>query len=80
MAMSNKIRAKRYRIRKNGLKLRVSVREADILLRLLNDHPHKSLRDKIDKQATEQLRESFIEYMDGLREQDELTYDTIEEA
>ena len=80
MAMSNKTRAKRYRIRKNGLKLRVSVREADILLRLLKDHPHQSLRDKIDEQATAQLRESFIEYMDGLREQDELTYDYIEEA
>jgi hypothetical protein len=58
------------------LKLRVSVREADILLRLLNDQPYESLRDKIDQQATEQLRESFIEYMDGLNEQDELMYDT----
>ena len=80
MAMSNKTRAKRYRIRKNGLKLRVSVREADILLRLLKDHPYQSLRDKIDEQATAQLRESFIEYMDGLREQDEITYDYIEET
>jgi hypothetical protein len=75
MAISNIDQQARYKVRQNGLKLKVSVREADILLRLLNDHPHKSLRDKIDKQATEQLRESFIEYMDGLREQDEITYD-----
>ena len=80
MAISNTDRQARFRVRQNGLKLRVSVREADILLRLLNDHPHKSLRDKIDEQATTQLRSSFIEYMDGLREQDELTYDHIEEA
>jgi hypothetical protein len=79
MAISNTDRQARFRVRQNGLKLRVSVQEADILLRLLDDHPNKYLRDKIDRQATEQLRESFIEYMDGLREQDELTYD-IEEA
>jgi hypothetical protein len=76
MAISNTDRQARFRIRQNGLKLRVSVREADILLRLLNDQPYESLRDKIDQQATEQLRESFIEYMDGLNEQDELMYDT----
>lgn len=75
MGISNIDQQARYKIRQNGLKLKVSVREADTLLRLLNDHPHRSLRDKIDKQATEQLRESFIEYMDGLREQDEITYD-----
>jgi hypothetical protein len=76
MAISNTDRQARFRVRQNGLKLRVSVREADILLRLLNDQPYESLRDKIDQQATEQLRESFIEYMDGLNEQDELMYDT----
>ena len=75
MGISNIDQQARYKIRQNGLKLKVSVREADTLLRLVNDHPHRSLRDKIDKQATEQLRESFIEYMDGLREQDEITYD-----
>lgn len=80
MAISNTDRQARFRVRQNGLKLRVSVREADILLRLLKDHPYQSLRDKIDEQATAQLRESFIEYMDGLHEQDELTYDPIEEA
>jgi hypothetical protein len=76
MAISNTDRQARFRVRQNGLKLRVSVREADILLRLLNDQPYESLRNKIDQQATEQLRESFIEYMDGLNEQDELMYDT----
>ena len=75
MAISNIDQQARYKVRQNGLKLQLTVREADTLLRLLNDHPHRSLRDKIDKQATEQLRESFIEYMDGLREQDEITYD-----
>lgn len=81
MAMSNAERARLYRIRKNGLKLRVSVREADVLLRLLKDTPYKSLRTKIDEQATKQLRESFIQYMECLSEQDEITHDVeIEEA
>lgn len=75
MAISNNDRQARFRVRQNGLKLRLSVRETDVLLRLLNDHPYQSLRNKIDEQATAQLRESFIEYMDGLREQDEITYD-----
>ncbi len=75
MAISYIDQQARYKVRRNGLKLKLTVREAYTLLRLLNDHPHRSLRDKIDKQATKQLRESFIEYMDGLREQDEITYD-----
>ena len=75
MAISNVDRQARFRVRQNGLKLRVSVREADVLLRLLKDTPYNSLRDKIDEQATKQLRESFIEYMERLNEQDEITYD-----
>lgn len=80
MALTNAQRARRYRIRQNGLKLRVSIREADVLLRLLKDTPYESLRNKIDEQATEQLRNSLIENMECLREQDEITYDYIEEA
>jgi hypothetical protein len=81
MAISNVDRQARFRVRQNGLKLRVSVREADVLLRLLKDTPYGSLRDKIDEQATKQLRESFTEYMERLNEQDELMYDiVIEEA
>jgi hypothetical protein len=68
MAMSNKERAQLYRIRKNGLKLRLSVREIDTLLRMLKDSDHQDLRKKIDEQATEHLRDHFIKFMDGIRE------------
>jgi len=68
MAMSNKKRAQLYRIRKNGLKLRLSVREIDTLLRMLKDSDHQDLRKKIDEQATEHLRDHFIKFMDGIRE------------
>lgn len=70
MAMSNADRQRLFRIRKNGLKLRVSAGEASILMRLLKNTPYDSLRDKINQQATKQLRESFIEYMECLNEQD----------
>jgi len=69
MAMSNKERAQLYRIRKNGLKLRLSVREIDTLLRVLKDSDHQDLRKKIDEQATEHLRDHFIKFMDGIREE-----------
>ena len=75
MAISNVDRQARFRVRQNGLKLRVSVREADVLMRLLKDTPYNSLRNKIDEQATKQLRESFIEYMERLNEQDEILFD-----
>jgi len=68
MAMTNKERAQLYRIRKNGLKLRLSVREIDTLLRMLKDSDHQDLRKKIDEQATEHLRDHFIKFMDGIRE------------
>ena len=70
MAMSNADRQRLFRIRKNGLKLRVSAGEASILMRLLKNTPYDSLQDKINQQVTKQLRESFIEYMECLNEQD----------
>ena len=70
MAMSNADRQRLFRIRKNGLKLRVSAGEASILMRLLKNTPYDSLRDKINQQETKQLRESFIKYMECLNEQD----------
>jgi len=69
MAMSNKERAQLYRIRKNGLKLRLSVREIDTLLRVLKGSDHQELRKKIDEQATEHLRDHFIKFMDGINEE-----------